>query len=218
MRAWAAAARAEPPHAGERSRMEIRSARFVISVASPEKLPPSDLSEVAFVGRSNVGKSSAINALLNRRNLARTSATPGKTRHFNFYLINESFHLVDLPGLGYAKVSKTERSKWSRQIAAYLRSRGSLRLVVHLVDSRHGLLEADDALLDLYGGIDVPALVVLAKSDKLSGNERPRARRRVVGALAQRGLELPVVLFSARDGRGRDEILEWLEVAATGAS
>ncbi|MDX1741481.1 MAG: ribosome biogenesis GTP-binding protein YihA/YsxC [Rhodothermales bacterium] len=198
--------------------MDILSAKFVVSAASSAGLPDSDLPEVAFAGRSNVGKSSLINALLGRRNLARTSSDPGKTRHFNFYLVNDAFHLVDLPGLGYARVSKADRAKWARQIASYVLSRGQLRLLVHLVDGRHGLLDADLDLLDLTRGLDVPVLLVLTKADKLSGNERPKAERRVAEALATLGRELPVVLSSAKTGRGRKQVLGWLEMVAESGS
>jgi GTP-binding protein len=192
--------------------MEITSASFVIGAASPAQLPDSRLPEVAFVGRSNVGKSSLINSVLRRKNLARTSGAPGKTREFNFYLVNEAFHLVDLPGLGYAKVSRTERARWARSIESYLGRRGSLRLLFHLVDSRHPLMGSDDSLIELHRRMDVPVVIVLTKADKLSGNDRARVVGRVQAELQSRGLELPIVLSSANSGRGRREILDWIEL------
>ncbi len=198
--------------------MEINSADFVIGVASPAQLPASTQPEVAFVGRSNVGKSSLINLVLGRRNLARTSGSPGKTREFNFYLVNEAFHLVDLPGLGYARVSRTDRTRWARHIRSYLQSRQTLCLVFHLIDSRHSLMEADDELLDLYRNGDVPVVVVLTKADKLSGNERKKAQQRVKKDLLARGLELPLVLASSLRREGRDEILDWVGMSIAGAT
>lgn len=193
--------------------MDITSATFVAGVPSADQLPSTAQPEVAFVGRSNVGKSSLINALLRRKNLARTSASPGKTREFNFYLVNDAIHLVDLPGLGYAKVSRSERNRWARNIRAYLASRAALKLLFHLVDGRHGLMKADDDLIELYRGFEVPVVVILTKMDKLSGNERSKARRRVEDDLLGRGLELPIVSTSSRTGRGREEVLRWLELA-----
>ena len=193
--------------------MEIKSASFVVGVASPGQLPDSHLPEVAFAGRSNVGKSSLINSVLKRKNLARTSASPGKTREFNFYLVNSDFHLVDLPGMGYAKVSKSDRSRWARSIVGYLAGRENLRLLFHLVDSRHPLMESDDSLIELHRQIDVPVVIVLTKADKLSGNDRTRAAGRIRDELLSRGLELPVVLSSSRTGRGRKEILDWIELS-----
>ncbi len=193
--------------------MEITSASFVIGVTSPSQLPDSRLPEVAFVGRSNVGKSSIINSVLRRKNLARTSASPGKTREFNVYLVNDSFHIVDLPGLGYAKVSRSERTRWAHHIEDYLRRRGHLRLLFHLVDSRHSMMQWDDSLIELHRRIGVPVVMVLTKSDKLSGNDRTRAVGRLEEELMSRGLELPVVVSSSRSGRGRREILDWIELA-----
>ncbi len=193
--------------------MEITSATFVAGVPSPDQLPRSRLPEIAFIGRSNVGKSSLINMVLRRRGIARTSGSPGKTREFNFYLVNGELHLVDLPGVGYAKVSKSDRSRWARAIRFYLQHRDTLQLVFHLVDGRHGMMEADGDLVDLYRRIDVPVVVVLTKMDKLSGNDRPKSVRRVREELLEHGLELPVVASSARSGRGRSEILDWIDVS-----
>jgi len=192
--------------------MEIVSARFVVGVGSPGELPDLNRPEVAFAGRSNVGKSSLINAILRRRNLARTSASPGKTRQFNLYLVNDSVHLVDLPGLGYARVSRAERNRWSRGIRSYLDSRDSLRLLFHLVDGRHGLMGADDDLIALYRHLATPVVVVLTKVDKLSRNTLSNRLRGVRADLLDRGLELPVVACSAKSGAGRSEILDWLDL------
>lgn len=196
--------------------MEITSARFIIGAAAPGQLPDSSHPEIAFVGRSNVGKSSLINAVLRRRNLARTSASPGKTREFNFYLVNDAIHLVDLPGLGYAKVSRTERNRWERNIRAYLGSRPTLRLLFHLVDGRRHLMRSDDELIALYRHLDIPVVLILTKTDKLSGNERAKAVGSIQADLLARGLELPLIPSSARTGKGREDILKWIELVVSG--
>ena len=123
--------------------MNVHSAEIVISAVSPAQYPDTQLPEIALAGRSNVGKSSFINTLINRKNLARTSSKPGKTQTLNFYLIENTVHFVDVPGYGYAKVSKTEREKWGKMIETYLASREQLRAVVSLVDLRHKPSEED---------------------------------------------------------------------------
>lgn len=166
---------------------------------------------MAFIGRSNVGKSSLINKLLQRRSLARTSGTPGKTQEINFYLVNDSFHVVDLPGFGYARVSKSQRAKWKRTIATYLMGREQLQVVFQLMDSRHPPTELDREVVLLMAESKADHVILLTKSDKLSGNERSKAIARVHASLLELGKERPVVLTSANDGRGRDSILEWID-------
>ena len=192
--------------------MIIHSASFVLGVASLKGLPESTLPEAAFVGRSNVGKSSLINMLLGRKQLARTSGQPGKTQQLNYYLINDAFHLVDLPGYGYARVSRTQRDAWVQLIGQYLERRDRLRAVVHLVDSRHEPTALDLMVMDFMRGRPLPYLLVLTKSDKLSGNGRARALRNVQKPLVERAMEIPVILTSAETGRGREEVWEWLDV------
>jgi GTP-binding protein len=151
--------------------MKIRSAEFVPSASSAWQFPPTTLPEIAFAGRSNVGKSTLINSLLNRKNLVKTSSTPGKTQLINFFKINEKFHFVDLPGYGFAKVPETVRQKWKQMIEAYLQERESLRNVVLIVDSRHGATKQDKQLkewLDYYGR---PVLIVASKIDKLKRSQ-----------------------------------------------
>lgn len=174
-------------------------------------MPQGPLPEVAFIGRSNVGKSSLINRLLQRKSLARTSRTPGKTQEINFYLVNERFHVVDLPGFGYAKVSKTQRAKWQQSIANYLSERVQLKVVFQLMDSRHPPTDLDREVVLLMAQSPADHVVLLTKSDKLSGNERSKATQRVHDALLELGKERPVVLTSANDGRGRDAILDWID-------
>lgn len=190
--------------------MVINSASFVGGMASDKQLPLTDLPEVAFAGRSNVGKSSLINMLVGRKKLARTSSTPGKTRELNFYLINGAFHLVDLPGYGYAKVSKSQRAKWVSLVSRYLSNRVQLRLLVHLIDARHAPMELDEALMEQMEGLPFPYVIALSKSDKLSGNERAVSMKRVQDVLEAHALEVPVIATSANTGRGRDKLVDWM--------
>jgi GTP-binding protein len=188
----------------------IHSVRFVLGAARWEHLVGDGLPEVAFLGRSNVGKSSLINLLVGRKQIARTSNTPGKTREFNFYLINESFYLVDLPGLGYARVGKSERSRWLGFIERYLQERETLRGLFHLIDSRHPPTAQDEAVMDAVRGIGMPYFAVLTKSDKISSNARARSVAQTHAALAQHGIEAPVLSSSAEKKWGQEEILQWI--------
>jgi len=173
-------------------------------------MPNDGRPEVAVIGRSNVGKSSLINALVKRRSLARTSSTPGKTQTVNFYLVNDAFYLVDLPGLGYAKVSKVQRESWGRLIRGYVRERQSLELVVHLMDSRHAPTDLDLEVASIVREFDREYLVLLTKVDKLNQKERSAVQKRVVEALRVRGLEVPVVHTSAVQSRGIDTTWDWI--------
>ncbi|MGB4107576.1 MAG: ribosome biogenesis GTP-binding protein YihA/YsxC [Alphaproteobacteria bacterium] len=139
---------------------------FIWGAARPDNLPDATLSEIAFAGRSNVGKSSLINALTNRKDLARTSNTPGRTQQLNFFKIREKFILVDMPGYGYAKVSKTQKAEWEDLIFSYLRGRPTLRGVMLLIDSRHGLKDVDRELMKMMDKAAVAYRIVLTKTDK----------------------------------------------------
>lgn len=194
--------------------MKIKTAKFVKGAASWAGLSDDGLVEIAFVGRSNVGKSSLINMLVGRKALARTSNTPGKTQEFNYYLINDAFYFLDLPGLGYAKVSKRQRDKWEQLIARYLDTREPLRLVIHLVDSRHDATRHDQAIMQFMKGSPVPYLIVMSKTDKLSHNKLKMSRKRLEALLDQMGLELPIVMASVKDKRGRDELWTWIQDVA----
>ena len=191
--------------------MDVESASFVLGATRLEGMPADALPEVAFLGRSNVGKSSLLNMLLRRRSLARTSREPGKTREANFYLVNRALYFVDLPGLGYARTSKRERAAWERLIGSYLRLRSELRLVFQLVDGRHAptALDRDAALLVRES--TAHHVVLVTKSDKISNNERSASIRRVEEMLLSIGLEVPVVLTSSRKGTGRDNVLKWVD-------
>ena len=187
------------------------AAEFVTSAARFVDMPSDQRPEVAVVGRSNVGKSSLINALVNRRNLARTSGTPGKTQTVNFYLIDQSFYLVDLPGLGYAKVSKTQREAWGRLIRSYVGQRVPLRLVIHLVDSRHELTDLDLEVASIVRENDRRYLVLLTKTDKLNQKQRAASRKRIKETLESRGLEIPIIATSAVKKHGIVETWEWID-------
>jgi GTP-binding protein len=147
--------------------MKIRSAEFILSASSPWQFPPPTLPEIAFAGRSNVGKSTLINSLLNRKKLVKTSSTPGKTQLINFFNINDKFHFVDLPGYGFAKVPENVRKQWQRLIESYLQERESLRNVVLIVDSRHGPTAQDRQLKEWLDYYERPVLIVASKVDKL---------------------------------------------------
>jgi GTP-binding protein len=162
------------------------------------------LPEVAFAGRSNVGKSSLLNRLVHRKKFARVSNTPGRTREINFFKVNDAFVFVDLPGYGYARVSKERRAEWRPLIESYLRRSPQLRGIVHLLDVRHDPTTDDKLMLDFLSEIGVPTIVVLTKIDKLTSAER---RKQLVELPLRLGLDLEQVIpFSAATGEGRDEL------------
>jgi len=189
--------------------VKVIEAEFVASAFSPRDFPPAGLSEIVFAGRSNVGKSSLINRLVEKRNLARTSSTPGKTQSINFYRVNRSLHFVDLPGYGYAKVPKSVGRHWKKLVEAYFRSRPGIVLVLHLVDARLRLTPLDQELAQWLCHLGFPTMVVATKADKLSGNERSSQLR----ALSSSFEGVPVFLSSAVTGIGCKEI--WKRVADT---
>lgn len=183
--------------------MKIQSAEFVISAAAPHQFPHPFLPEVAFAGKSNVGKSSLINSLLNRKNLVKTSATPGKTRLINFFKINEIFHLVDLPGYGFAKVPLAVKAQWEALVNAYLDQRQALRGVVMIVDVRHPPAELDLLMKGMLEHTGQPYLIVANKSDKLSKSQLSKRLRELRSEL---GLSSPPLAYSAQDHTGRPEL------------
>jgi GTP-binding protein len=186
--------------------VKVTSAEFAGASSQPGRFPPESLPEVAFAGRSNVGKSSAINRLLGRRKLARTSSTPGRTQQINFFRVNDRVLFVDLPGYGYAKVSHAVREAWRPLVESYLGGRGSLRGVVLLVDARRGLEDEEQGLLDFAGHHGLPAAVVLTKVDKLKRADRQRA---IAAASRAAGEVIP---FSAVSGEGVDTV--WRSIAS----
>ena len=190
--------------------MQIKYTDFVKSVAHPTQIPTEEFPQIAFSGRSNVGKSSLINRLMNRRNLAQTSNTPGKTRLLNFYLINRNLHFVDLPGYGFAKRSKKEEAEWAELIDAYLRSSERLRGIVQLVDARHDPSADDLEMVSWLGEADVPFVIVATKVDKLSSSKARKQLDRTMSILADIA-EIDLLPFSSETGQGRTELLNWIE-------
>ena len=174
-------------------------------------LPAGTLPEVALLGRSNVGKSSLINMLAGRKRLAKTSGTPGKTTTFNTYTVDDSFIAVDVPGLGYARTSRGERNRWAADLTKYIRSRDTLALVLILMDSRHAPTPIDTEAMSFVKEAGRPAVIVLTKTDKLSGNARAKSRKSVSQAMERILVEWPVVETSAETRRGRDELFDWLD-------
>jgi GTP-binding protein len=189
--------------------LKILSAEFVLSAKEPAHYPQASLPEIAFAGRSNVGKSSLINTLLNRKGLARTSNTPGRTQEINFFRVNERFTFVDLPGYGYAKVPETIRRQWGPMVETYLRVRDTLHLVVLILDVRRDASEEDLQLIQWLSFYRTPFLLVLTKRDKVSNNEFARQRSRIMEQIA-RPSEVPLLAFSAKTGMGKESL--WREI------
>ena len=183
--------------------MRVTAARFLGAFARPGGEPPAGLPEVAIAGRSNVGKSSLLNQLVGRRGLARISATPGRTRQLNFFVVNERFVLVDLPGYGFAVGPERERLGWGALVESYLLRRATLRGVALVVDVRRGLEAEEAQVLDFLAAAAVPAAVVATKLDKLA---RSAARAAVVRLAGPATAGVPVIGFSARSGEGRDAL------------
>jgi GTP-binding protein len=181
--------------------------RFVAAAATPASLPPMRGTEIAFAGRSNVGKSSLINALTGRKNLARISRTPGRTQELIFFTGGEGLNVVDMPGYGYAAAAKSKISAWTALIDAFLRGRSNLARVYVLVDARHGLKSTDDPALDALGQAAVSHQVVLTKCDAVKPSELSSRIAEVEAALAKRPAAFPTVLTtSAHDGTGIPEL------------
>jgi GTP-binding protein len=188
--------------------MIIRSAKFVCSAVTPEQYPPDDLPEVAFAGRSNVGKSSLINKILNRKKLVRTSKTPGRTQLLNFFEINELWRFVDFPGYGYAKVPKEVQKRWRPMVENYLTTRVNLRGMVWLLDIRREVSKEDLTLWDWLRTKQLTVIVVITKADKLSKNKRNKQAASIAKSLGMKAREL--IQFSAISGEGKEELWEAL--------
>ncbi len=192
--------------------MNYNSAKFLVSYGKFEQIPPPERTEIAFSGRSNVGKSSLINRILNRKSLARVSATPGKTATVNFYEL-ENIYIVDLPGYGYAKVSKSEKQSWNRLIGGYLASDRELALVFQLIDFRHPPTADDISMVNYLIDGGYPFVVVLTKADKLSKNRRAERRKSLLSELPC-AEDITIVEFSAQTGEGVEEIRAIIEEIA----
>ena len=194
--------------------MKVLSAEFVKSATKPSEYPPGNLPEVAIAGKSNVGKSSLINTLVNRKNLARTSSQPGRTQTINFFRVNEKLSLVDLPGYGFAKAPLEVRKAWKPMVETYLQTRKAIRLVILILDARRGLSPDDTTLLDWLDYHDLPALIVLTKADKLSQFERARQKKGLAATPLMEGR--PLLFFSALTGEGKEEMWNLIRESASG--
>lgn len=185
--------------------MNIKTAEIVMSAARPEQFPKTNLPEFALAGRSNVGKSSFINAILKRKKLARTSSNPGRTITLNFFEINESFYFVDVPGYGYAKRSKEARDTWGPLLETYLTSRPQLKSAILIVDARHSAMEADIQMYDFLAHYGIPTIIIATKADKLKRGEQAKQKRKLQEAFqVEEGDEF--ILFSSETGQGHKEV------------
>jgi GTP-binding protein len=189
--------------------MRVNSSEFIKSAFKEDDWPHDKRPEIAFMGRSNVGKSSLINSLLRVRGLARTSSTPGRTQSLNFFLINNEFSFVDLPGFGYARVPKDIKSTWGEMVTSYLAKRSQLMLSIQIVDSRHEPTKLDLQLHEWLKHSAKPRLIVATKTDKLSNNEL----RESLGRAKRMFGEQSVIAYSSRTARGRDEVWRAIESA-----
>ncbi len=196
--------------------MRISSATFAGSSSSAQSRPPRALPEFAFIGRSNVGKSSLINSLCGRSSLAKTSATPGKTRLINRFLINDNWYLVDLPGYGYAKISLPEREKLYAMIDGYIRHEGNLQTLFVLVDSRHELQKIDLDFMHRLGEEGIPFAIVFTKGDKLGPMALQRRIEEAKTRLSEDWEELPTMIStSSKTGKGTEDLLDYIESILT---
>lgn len=187
--------------------MEITKVEFIKSVFDIKELPHDNFPQIAFAGRSNVGKSSLINTLVNQKNLAKISKTPGKTRALNFFKINNRFYFVDLPGYGYAKVSKSVKSGWGDLIENYLKNSPNLKGLIQILDSRHPPTDDDMEMVEFLDFINLKYLIVLTKSDKLSPKETSKNAEKFKQILNNED----IVFFSAKTKEGKNKILGWIK-------
>lgn len=191
--------------------MRFDKAEYEASYGTSEQLPESDEIEIAFAGRSNVGKSSMLNKVLNRKNLARVSSVPGKTVTINFFEC-DGVKLVDLPGYGYAKVNYNEKKRWADLMEGYFKSERNIRLVVQLTDMRHPITSDDRDMLNFLKAAGYPFIVVMTKSDKLNKTERAKRLEAIKTELADFG-DIEAIPFSASNGEGADKIRQAIELA-----
>ncbi|WP_411953569.1 ribosome biogenesis GTP-binding protein YihA/YsxC [Alkalibacillus sp. S2W] len=190
--------------------MKVNHAEIVISAASKAQYPEDEKPEIALSGRSNVGKSSFINKMIQRKNLARTSGKPGKTQTLNFYNINDAFYFVDVPGYGYAKVSKREREAWGRMMEEYFQTRETLKATVLIVDFRHPPTEDDLIMYDYLKYFDLPVIVIATKLDKVKKSQRDKHLKTVKEELELEPEDV-VIPFSAETGEGKDQAWQTLK-------
>ena len=192
-----------------RKALKVNNAKYELTAVRPDQYPPSLLPEICFVGRSNVGKSSLINSLLNRKNLARVGATPGKTREINFYNIDEKLYFVDLPGYGFASVSKTKKTVWGGMVDIYLTSRPQLKLVIMLVDIRHTPSSDDILMYEWLSAFNVPNFVIATKGDKINRSQINLKLKEIKKVLSQ-DKDIKIIPFSSHTKNGKDEV--WNEI------
>jgi len=185
--------------------MDFSKVEFLLSVHRLNQLPPAELPEIAFAGRSNVGKSSLINTLIGRKSLVKVSGRPGKTQGLNYFRVGDEFFLVDLPGYGFAKVPKVMQNAWQSLISTYLESREGMKCVVVIMDIRHEPKDQDTQLIQWLNEKAIPCLPVYTKTDKLSGNEREKNARLLDAGHRIRKEDR--ILFSAKAGQGRPELI-----------
>ncbi|WP_373842543.1 ribosome biogenesis GTP-binding protein YihA/YsxC [Limosilactobacillus sp.] len=190
--------------------MEVHNVDLTISAVRPEQYPKTAYPEVALVGRSNVGKSSLTNVLINRQNFAHTSSQPGKTQTLNFYAVENQLYFVDVPGYGYAKVSKKERERFGQMIENYLTQREQLCGVIMLVDARHAPTADDVTMYQWLAYYNLPTLVVGTKSDKVKSNAWNRQESQIRKKLGMTPDD-PLILFSAKTKRGKEQVWQWIE-------
>ena len=190
--------------------MEVHNVNLTISAVAADQYPKTDYPEIALVGRSNVGKSSLTNVLINRRNFAHTSSQPGKTQTLNFYDVEDQLYFVDVPGYGYAKVSKKERKRFGQMIEQYLTQREQLRGVIQLVDARHEPTADDVSMYEWLDYYNIPTLVVGTKCDKVKSNVWNRQENQIRKRLGMPAT-VPLILFSAVNKRGKDQVWQWIE-------
>ncbi|MFY0545357.1 ribosome biogenesis GTP-binding protein YihA/YsxC [Brevibacillus sp. H7] len=189
--------------------MKITSAEFVISAVAPKQYPTDGLPEIALVGRSNVGKSSLLNKMMNRKSLARTSSRPGKTQTLNYFRVNNQLYFVDFPGYGYAKVAKSIKEQWGKMIQTYLSKREELRFIIQLVDIRHAPSKDDIAMYDWCKQIGIPTVVVATKGDKIARGRWQAHTKVIRDQLKLRDTDT-IIVFSSETGQGKEEL--WAEI------
>ena len=195
--------------------MNLNNAEFIRSAAAAADFPRDGLPQIIFAGKSNVGKSSVINKVLNRKNFARVGQSPGKTTHINFFLIDKKVYFTDLPGYGYAKVSQAERARWGRLIETYFNEPGMISLGIMIVDHRHKPTKDDMVMATWFKETGMPFVIVANKHDKLKKSEI-EPNRELIRQTLELDDETPIISFSAEKGTGRDELMRYINAAAEG--
>ncbi|MBZ0179547.1 MAG: ribosome biogenesis GTP-binding protein YihA/YsxC [Melioribacteraceae bacterium] len=185
----------------------LKKIEFIRSVGNLSQVPKDNLPEIVLCGRSNVGKSSFINSLFNKKNVAKTSSTPGKTRTLNYYLVENKFYIVDLPGFGYAKVSKTERDSWQRLIENYLNSSRNIEYAFHFIDSRHSPTQLDILLNRLLRELEIPTVTILSKIDKPKQSQLAKTKKEIKEAFPELIENENLFYYSSITGKGKKEIV-----------